>query len=502
LFLASCSFAAAQSANQASPSLDSIQSQLQLLANTVSQEATALEASRQQIRQLQQEVNELKVQVLEARVTSSNSQTVALPTPGAPSSEESQTQADPFAPLRAQLEALREQQDVQRSEIAIHEQEKVESASRFPVKLTGLILMNAFVNMGGVDVIQSPQIAVAGSGTTGLSLRQSVLGLDARGPHLFGASAGGDVRVDFFGNVNQSSYTATSGLVRLRTAHSDLVWGSTRAFVELDRPILSPNAPASLTAIVQPALAWSGNLWNWVPQAGVERRIELTGDSHLKLSAALADIPDSPGTSASQTAGVLSSAAEQSRWPASEARIGYSRDNELTGLQIGAGGYFSPHSEGGQFHFDAWAATLDVRLPLFAHLEASGSVYRGAGLGGLGGGAFKDYIYRKYDGSAAIRGLDDVGGWTQLKVRVGERLEFNGALGIDNAFAGELRGALANGSGPYQNLARNATFTTNVIYSPTAYTLFSFEHRRLNSSPVTGAHAISDVYGVAAGYRF
>jgi hypothetical protein len=56
--------------------------------------------------------------------------------------------------------------------------------------------------------------------------------------------------------------------------------------------------------------------------------------------------------------------------------------------------------------------------------------------------------------------------------------------------------------GAYQGLARNSTWFSNVIYSPTAYTLFSFEYRRIDSSYAIGPHAEADVYGVAGGYRF
>ena len=89
-----------------------------------------------------------------------------------------------------------------------------------------------------------------------------------------------------------------------------------------------------------------------------------------------------------------------------------------------------------------------------------------------------------------------------MKARASERLEFNAAYGLDNAFAGELRSYLAAGSGAYQALARNSTVFANVIYSPTASTLFSLEYRRIDSSQVTGLNAITDVFGVAAGYRF
>jgi hypothetical protein len=194
--------------------------------------------------------------------------------------------------------------------------------------------------------------------------------------------------------------------------------------------------------------------------------------------------------------------AEQSRWPATEARLGYSWGNKTTDLQIGAGGYFSPHSEGNNFRFHAWAVTIDYRLPLTAKLEASGSWYRGSALGGLGGGAYKDYLYKSEGGYNSFRPLDDVGGWMQLKARANERLEFNAAYGIDNAFAGEIRGYLNVNSGAYQSLARNSTAFGNVIYSPTAHTMFSTEYRRIDSSPATGLHSISNVYAVASGYRF
>jgi hypothetical protein len=234
----------------------------------------------------------------------------------------------------------------------------------------------------------------------------------------------------------------------------------------------------------------------------VEDDLLQNGGSRFTIEGALADIPDPVAPGATSTTSSVGSLAEQSRWLASEARIGYSRGDRTTGIQLGAGGYFSPHSESNDFHFDAWAATVDYRVPLIAKLEASGSLYRGSALGGLGGGDFKDYLYKPEGTYYSTRPLDDVGGWTQLKARASERLEFNAAYGIDNAFAGEIRGYLNTGSSAYQNLARNSTVFGNVVFSPTAYTLFSVEYRRIDSSPAVGLHSVTDVYGVATGYRF
>jgi hypothetical protein len=481
-------FAQEEPATKAS-SPETMQQKVERLANAVSQEELELEASRKQIQQLRLQVAELQADVAASR-SAANSNT---------SEQDSERAA---AQLSAEVSTLREQADMEQNEIAIHEQTKVESESKFPVKLTGLILMNAFANSAGVDVIQSPAVATDSGGTTGLSLRQTVLGLDARGPHLFGATSAADVRIDFFGGLNQAGYLSTSDLPRLRTAHAELSWNATRAFIEMDRPIVNPNAPTSLAAIAQPALAWSGNLWNWIPQAGVERSFLGNDGSRFTIEGAIADVPDPPAPVANNSTAQVASLAEQSRWPGSEARLGYARGDLTNGLQLGVGGYFSPHSAGGDAHFDAWASTIDFRVPLSRRFELSGDVYRGSALGGLGGGAFNDYIYQEQEYYDSYTPIDDAGGWAQLKVRANERLEFNADYGIDNAFAGELRAIGPNGAGVYQNLARNSTVFSNIIFSPTAYTLFSFEYRRIDSSPIIGPHYFAGVYGVAAGYRF
>jgi hypothetical protein len=89
-----------------------------------------------------------------------------------------------------------------------------------------------------------------------------------------------------------------------------------------------------------------------------------------------------------------------------------------------------------------------------------------------------------------------------LKERLSERLELNAAFGIDNVFADELRFYASSVAIPYQNLARNRTYTGNVIYSPSAYLQFSLEYRHLESSPVLGLPADSNIIGLGAGYKF
>jgi uncharacterized coiled-coil protein SlyX len=495
----------AQAANQ-----DSLPEQIQRLTDSMARAQAQLEQS-------QRELDEMRQQLLALQRQMAQSGSVATP-PESPGAAAAATSAAPqSAPpsTAAAIDDLQERQALQESEIATHEQTKVESASKYPVKITGLLLLNGFVNTRQVDMAATPTIAVPGSGSTGASVRQTMLGIDARGPHLFGARSYADLSVDFDGSsqstISAANYTgyysATSGLLRLRNAHAGLQWQHTGAYFSLDRPIFSPDAPTSLTAVAEPALAWSGNLWTWSPQLAVTRDVGLPGSRGVRLQAGLMDVGDaplSPLVSSPVTSSTPPTGAQQSRWPGEEARIALI-GSKPEGSQLGFGGYFAPHLSSlvGR-RFNSWAGTLDVRLLLPARLEFSGSFYRGQALGGLGGGGYKDFAYRvdSDTGGYYFQSLDDIGGWAQLKEKVSERLELNAASGLDNLFAGQLRQFAVMGGTMYQNLARNRTYSGNVIYSPSAYLLFSLEYRSLKSSPVSGAPAGSNVIGVTAGYKF
>jgi hypothetical protein len=411
------------------------------------------------------------------------------------------------AKLAAEVEDLRERQAVTETQVGVEEQTKVESESKFPVKLSGLLLMNGFVNIGNVDMPSTPTLALPGAGSTGFSARQTILGLDMGGPHLFGARSHADVRVDFDGGTPSSTgYTGGYGgaLVRLRTAHAALSWDRTEAFFALDRPLTSARTPDSLTAVAEPPLAWTGNLWSWSPQFGVREDLGRGRFPGLRLEAGTIDLGDAPYTAsviAQNGIVVTDSTAEASRWPGAEARIAYPGRAE-GGFEIGAGGIFAPHRSIGGTRFDSWAGTLDARIPVTAHMLLTGAFYRGQGLGSLGGGAYKDYVYRLYDGQFYFRTLDDVGGWGQWKQKLSERLEFNEAVGIDNVPAGQLRPYAGVTTSVYQDIARNRAVTGNVIYSPSAYLVFSLEYRRIATSAVNGITVQSDMIGLGAGYKF
>lgn len=471
---------------------------VQDLTAAVAKAQTQIEQSQRELQDLQRQLSTLKEELAKAG--------------------SSQPAPDAAAQLATQVDRLREQQQLQEAQIATHEQSKVESASKYRVSINGLVLLNGFVNTGKVDLAATPTIALAGEGDSGATLRQTMLGLNAHGPRLFGGRSYGDVAVDFFGGVPDSNYPGGSsgvGLLRLHTAHAGLDWGTTRASFLYDRPMISPNVPTSLTAIAIPSLAWSGNLWSWNTQVELRRDFALSGGHWFRTQAALIDATGSSQWSSSVTTGQestsLPSTIERNPWPGVEARLAWLQGRPINEMQrersaqFGIGGYFAPHRTYFGANFDSWAGTLDFRQPLPMHLQLSGFAYRGLALGGLGGGAYKDFAFTADSdnpGDFYYRALDDMGGWVQLKEHPNERLQFNAAIGIDNVPAGQLRDYAAPQSSSYQNLTRNRTFMGNVIYSPSAYLLFSFEYRRLESSTVTAPTASSDVVGIAAGYRF
>jgi hypothetical protein len=495
----------AHSARAQSATQKNLSQRIQQLTDAMAKTQAQLLESQRQLDAMRKQLIELKRELAGSALANASS---------AESGPAKPPQSAP-EPAAAALQKLQERQAMQETEIAVHDQTKVESESRYPVKITGLILLNGFVNTGAVDMPATPTLAIPGAGSTGASLRQTVLGIDAQGPRLFGAQSYANLRVDFDGRPGTGSategysgyYSANSMLLRLRTARAALQWSRTEAFFSLDRPIFSPDMPASLTAVAEPPLAWSGNLWTWNPQLGLTQDFAPAESRGFRLQAALIDAGDAPlSPFVNAPAGAVPpSGAEQSRRPGVEARLAWlGQEHDLERNHFGVGGYFAPHRSSLGYSFNSWAGTLDAKVLLPARLQFTGSFYRGLALGGLGGGAYKDFGYRYDDDSGTyyFRPLDDIGGWAQVKEKLNERLEFNAAFGMDNVFASELRPFYVPDASMAQNLARNRTYTGNVIYSPSAYLLFSIEYRHLQSSPVIGPSAESNIVGLGAGYKF
>jgi hypothetical protein len=480
--ISQCCIGWAQSDPDKTVAPQTTEQKVEQLTAAMAQVQAQMEANRQVLLELQKQLAALQQQMAAEKAASTAT-------------------TSPAVASAASLDEIKERQAIDESQIATHELTKVETQSKYPLTVSGLILFNTFINTRQVDVPEAPAYALSGPGSTGFSMRQTVLGLDARGPHLFGATSHADVRVDFFANGSRSAYTQ-GGILRLRTAHAALKWHDTEVFAELDRSILEPNAPTSLLAVGQPELAWTGNLWTWNPQAGITHRFELSSSTRIQAQAALID-PSDPHLPQSSSASTGVTLAERSRWPGAEARIALQRGEIGVGPEFGIGGYFSPHRTPEGTNFNAWAGTMDLRLPLARYFEVTASGYRGQALGGLGGGGYIDYLERYVNSTEVPRALSDAGGWAQLKGKAGQRMEMNLGFGIDNPFAKEVHSSVVFvPPSYYPGLARNRSYFANAIYSPSKYLEFSLEYRRFLTNYSAGSTNTSDVIGIGAGYKF
>jgi hypothetical protein len=409
-------------------------------------------------------------------------------------------------PTEARLARLEESQELAEAKIAEQSQTKVESGSKYRVRLSGIVLLNFFDNRGVVDNQDFPQIATPRSAVDsaqsfGGSLRQSQIGVEVFGPEIAGARTSGDVKFDFAGGFTDVPNGVTMGIVRLRTGTFRMDWTNTSIVAGQDRLFFAPLAPTSLASLAVPALSYSGNLWAWTPQVRVEHKIALSDGSHLMLQAGILD-----SLSGELPVGQdrFPSWGEQSGQPAYAGRIAWTHRAFGQDLTVGFGGYYARQNFGLDRKLNGWASTFDVLLPLGKHFDLSGEFYRGAAIAGLGGGIGQSILTSGpfTDPATTIKGLDSMGGWMQLKFKPKTNFEINGAFGQDNPFAGELRRFPGSPSYFGESFARNLTPFVNFIYQPRSDVLFSVEYRRLQTYMLDSSANTANHVAASVGYIF
>ena len=390
-------------------------------------------------------------------------------------------------------------------------QTKVESASKYRVRLSGMVLMNLFSNRGTVDNSDIPHLVLPGTpgqshSAFGGTLRQSMLGLEVFGPKIAGARTTGDVQFDFAGGFEQVPNGVTSGIVRLRTATLRLDWDNTSVVGGQDTLFFAPLAPTSLASFAIPALAYSGTLWSWTPQLRVEHHIQLAGDSTLNLQAGILDPltgePPVPPYSQQPVypAYRVPQAGEASNQPGIGTRVSWTKHAFGQPLTVGVGGYYSRENWGFNRTVDGWAGTSDWTLPLGPKFTLSGEFYRGRAVGGLGGGIGRSVFINPAYPAGGLEPLDAMGGWSQLKFKPVNRLEFNVAAGQDSVLGYEARRFPA--SNYYDQLARNRGAFANFIYHPRSDLLFSMEYRRMRTSAIDWSNQTANHVNLMMGILF
>lgn len=387
-------------------------------------------------------------------------------------------------------------------------QDKVESNLKYRVKLSGMVLLNAFGVSGQVDNTDVPTIALPhelgeSSGSVGASVRQSIIGITGIGPQILGADTVGDVEMDFFGGEPSGYAANTSGLVRLRIARIRLNWTHTSVFGGIDVPFFSPNVPTSYMAVGIPSFASAGNLWTWTPTIGVEQRFDV-GASQLRVDAGLLDPPTyGRGNSAVR----IPTPQESSRQPTYAVRFSENARSERLPLSLGISGIYSPQHFQGGATVSGWGLVGDWRVPVSSHAQISGELFTGKGIDAFGGVPTPIPPAGDYDfyalASPALANLTMTGGWTQLKLIVNSRNEFNVGIGSGGRDSGAFRGVQLLDPTALGDLSpRNEMLFVNYVLRPRSDLLFSPEFRRLKTYPSSGFPAIADQIGLAAAFLF
>jgi hypothetical protein len=190
--------------------------------------------------------------------------------------------------------------------------------------------------------------------------------------------------------------------------------------------------------------------------------------------------------------------------PAYATHFGWSGMSHGQPSGAGIGGFVGRQSYGFGRTVNSWAVTADWGIPLGRLLEWSGEVYRGQAIGGLGGGIWQSVLFHGPvdDSTSSVIPLNDLGGWSQLKIRLAPKLESNLAVGVSNPFSRDLHRFATPTTDYAPLLSRNQNAFVNAIWRPRSNLLFAIEYRHLRSFDLLNQRRTADHINLAAGVSF
>jgi len=380
------------------------------------------------------------------------------------------------------LAAVEEKTAIQENRVEEQAQTKVEASQRMPLRITGMMLFNTFLNSRQTGGVESPQVAPMSGGALsgGATLRQTQLGLDYRGSQtLWGGQVHGSVLMDFFSGGGQGS----DSLVRLRTARMDIDWGSTSLMVGQDKSILSPREPNSLASVGYPALSDSGNLWRWEPQVRLEQRFRLADDTGIRAQVSVFATDETysyvPGT-----------VAIQPYRPALQGRLElwHRLAGEHRRIAIAPGFHTSTTHVAGTT-VPSHMFSLDWFANPWSRLEFSGTFFTGQNVANLGG------LYQGFTvfGPGYVIPVHSTGGWAQLSYLATPRLSFNLYSGQQDNRDRDLY---------YTGIARNFSYAGNMMYRLAPNVIVSLESGQVRTLYLGRGNQLNNRYDLAFAYLF
>jgi hypothetical protein len=389
-------------------------------------------------------------------------------------------QAAPAAPIPPS-ETIEEKVEIQGQRIEEQAQTKVEASQKFPITLTGMALVNAFVNSrqnGGSDYPTAAS-ATPGADRAGATVRQTVLGLEYNGPQTFlGGAIHGAVFMDFYQGA-----APLQEWLRLRTATIQADWATRSVKLGVDKPIFSPRDPDSLAQVGVSPLTGAGNLWLWMPQIRLEQDFSLGAASGVKAQIGAVETHETnPYVVTASTFKI------EAVRPGLEGRVmAYHKLDDTRRFEVAAGFHTSTTHAGG-FSIPSNLVSADWFFNPWRRLEFSGAFFSGQNLSNLGTGAINQGYYIYYNSAEAI---SSNGGWGQITIHTVRRLDFHLFTGQQD-YQMEAR----------QGVTKNMLFGGNLFFRVAPNVLFGPEVTQTRTLYVAGGTRINNHYDMALAYLF
>ena len=366
-------------------------------------------------------------------------------------------------------------------------QSKVETNSKFAMKIFGTIASNTFMNTGEPNWMDLGNVVAAvpaglPPGSFSSSLRQSRIGAMVDGPTLRGMKTSAFLALDFFGGSPNFQTGETFGLPRLLYAFMRVEGKKTAFEIGHDHMILAPKDPTSLTGMSFPILFRAGNLYLRAPQLRAEQVLASGRAGELRIvGGVMAPI----GGDFSTTTYLFvppSLAGERSRRPAVQSRISW-RDRpagpyELPKWEFGVSGHYGK---------ERYLTGLRPSKAIALDFDAS------AGRFGIGGEFFAGENIDQFGASLAQIGRSH-GGFAEARLAVTRKMSLNGGYGTDRLYDVTKFAGLT--------LSRNASFFANTIYKLTPEFGMSLEWRKLQTTPLRGNMRTNNHFDLTFAYSF
>jgi hypothetical protein len=395
----------------------------------------------------------------------------------------------PTTPAPTNADAA-EQMAVEKARVDELAQTKVEASQKMPLRITGTVLFNSYVNGRYNGGTGNPTIGslAEGDATGGGTFRQTTFGLAYDGSQtVFGANVSGWLDLDLFGG----SANSLNNLMRLRTAAISLDWENTSLLFGQEKPIISPRDPTSLAQVGVSPLTGAGNLWLWQPQIRLEQRFPIGENWGIRAQAGVVQTRELGAEATGYNTYVIPPIAGlpvEHPEPGVETRVElWRRWSDTRRLEI-ATGFHDNSSSVGSSSITSRVYSVDWLLRPLDHLELTGFLYTGQNVADLGAlpQGFVFYYYRAH-------AVQSNGGWAQLRIPVTQRLAFDFYGGMQN----DRRSDLTAGY-----IGMNAGYFANAMYRIAPNVFMSLEAGQIRTSYLGTVNRLNNHYDLAIAYSF